>query len=255
MKPIVLAFFMALFTAGCVSQQPVSTANSRSLSKAGLERLNAGWGYMSDGQYQRAKHHLDRALEHDPGSARVHAALGYYYSQVGEFKAAERSFETSIKLDNQDGENMNLYGVFLCREGKYAAAEKIFERVLDIRTYSNMSSTLENAGLCALRTDNMDKAEQYFLRSVRHNPKQAQSLLELANIEFEKKNTARAKSYLDRHMAVGRESARSLWLGSQLAYEQGDRDAVASLGVKLERLFPDSEETVQYLNKRAQWRK
>lgn len=255
MKPMMLALVIALFTAGCVSQQPTSTVNSRSLSKPGLERLNAGWGYMGEGQYQRAKHHLDRALEHDPSSARVYAALGYYYSQVGEYKSAEQAFETSIKLDNQDGENMNLYGVFLCREGKYAAAEKMFERVLNIRTYGNMSSTFENAGLCALRTNNAEKAEQYFLRAVRHNPKQAQSLLELANIEFAKQNMARAKGYLDRYTAVGSESARSLWLGIQLAYEQGDRDALASLGLKLERLFPDSEETVQYLNKRKQWRK
>jgi type IV pilus assembly protein PilF len=247
---------VSLSLAACVSDAPAKVSpidGEVALSKAGKERLNAAWGYMQAGNYQRAKHHLELALEHDPDSAQVYAAFGYFYSQVGETAHAREAFEKSLKLDRKDGENANKYGVFLCREGEFAKADAMFRQALAIRNYNNMAATLENAGLCALEAKDRDKAEEYFLRAVRHNPRQAEALLELGVMEFEQQNLSRARSYLDRYVETGGVSARSLWLGIQLARLQGDRDTLASWGLKLERLFPDSEEAVLYAKNKKQW--
>lgn len=245
---------LVLALSACASQPTGRTAAATTENKAATERLNAGWGYMGAGNFQRAKYHLDRALEHDPKNARVHAALGHYYAEVGEKKRANEAFEESISLDRNDGDNLNLYGVFLCREGKYAAAEDQFKRAMNLKSYNNIAATLENAGLCALRSGNDEKAEEHFQRAVRHNPKQPDALLELGYLEFNKGNLVRARSYLDRYVGASTDTARSLWLGVQLANAQGDKDRVASWGLKLERLFPESEEAIQYADKRKQWR-
>ena len=246
---------VVLGLSACANNGASSASSTNTMSKAGTERLNAAWGYMQSQNYQRAKHHLDRAVEHDPKGAKIYAALGHYYGMVGEKKLADESFETAVRLDKYDGDSLNLYGVYLCREGKYAAAEDIFERVLNLRSYSNMSATLENAGLCALKVKNTQKAEQYFQRAVRHNPQQAASLLELGYIEFQKNSAVKAKAFLDRYVATSSDTARSLLLGIQIANALGDKDTLASWGLKLERLFPESEEASTYEKFKKQWRK
>lgn len=246
---------MVLVLSACASQPSNKVAPASTENKAAIERLNAGWGYMGAGNYQRAKYHLDRALEHDSKNAKIHAALGHYYAEVGEKARAQEAFEESIRLNRQDGDNLNLYGVFLCREGKYAAAEEQFKRAMNLKSYNNIASTLENAGLCALKSGNEEKAEEHFVRAVRHNPNQANALLELGYLDFKKGNLVRARSFLDRYVGAAADTARSLWLGIQLANAQGDKDRVASWGLKLERLYPESEEAIQYAEKRNQWRK
>ena len=66
---VVSVFVLAL--SACASQPTSRTVAATNENKAAIERLNAGWGYMGAGNFQRAKYHLDRALEHDPKNAKV----------------------------------------------------------------------------------------------------------------------------------------------------------------------------------------
>jgi type IV pilus assembly protein PilF len=47
---------------------------------------------------------------------------------------------------------------------------------------------------------------------------------------------------LQRYLEVGAHTAQSLWLGIRIERELGDRDALASYSLQLEKSYPDSEE-------------
>lgn len=250
----VCALMMLLTACGSSPKSDPDNLASSQRDKAAEARLQAATGYMEAGELDRAKFHLEKALAHQPNHAGVQSALGYYYSLVGEYARAEPHFEKALKLGRDDPSVLDLYGVYLCRQGKYAKAADMFDRAIAIPSNPKMASVLENAGLCALRSSGSEKAEAYFRRALQHNPKQPNALLEMAAREVEQQRFDRAKGYWDRFKEVGRDTPRSLWVGIQLAHALRDKDTVASLGLKLERLFPDSDEADLYADKKQQWR-
>ncbi len=253
---VLLAVLMLSLTAcGSNPSNEPEALESSQRAKAAEARLQAASGYIESGQLERAKAHLDKAMQHQPDNANVQSTMGYYYSLVGENELADKHFEKALKLNPRNPSVLDLYGVYLCRQGKYSKAQELFERAMAIPSNPQMASVLENAGLCAMRSQATAKAEEYFRRALQHNPKQPQALLEMANSEFQYKRYERAKGYWDRYEAVGRDSPRSLWVGIQIAHVLSDKDKVASLGLKLEQLFPDSEEAGLYADKKQQWRK
>lgn len=251
---IVCALMLLLTACGSAPKSSADNLASDKRSKAAEARLQAASGYLEAGQLDRAKFHLEKALSHDPNNAGVQSTLGYYYSLVGETQRAEQHFDKALRLDRNNPAVLDLYGVYLCRQGAYAKAQELFDRAIANPSNPKMAAVLENAGLCAMRNQRPDKAEEYFRRSLQHNPKQPHALLEMAARELEQQRYERAKGYWDRFKEVGRDSSRSLWVGIQLAYVLRDKDAVASLGLKLERLFPDSDEADLYADKKQQWR-
>ncbi len=256
-----------LLLTACTSTTEVNPANQNTTvevvreteearaARAGARRLEAAWGYLQVGNLDRAKVHLEAAMEHIPDSAELHSAQGYYFDQVGEFERAEMHFQKSVRLAPNDGDVLNRYGVFLCRQNKFAKAEDMFERTVKLPAYANVASSLENAGLCAQRAKNPVKAETYFQRALRYNPNMSASVLELGLYEAARKNFPRARQYWQQYQSIGRENARSVWLGLQVEHALGNKDAVASLGLKLERLFPETEEAALYASSKDSWLK
>ena len=54
--------------------------------------------------------------------------------------------------------------------------------------------------------------------------------------------TADARAYLQRYAEVAQHTAESLWLGVRTENQLGDKDQMASYGLKLRAKFPDSEQ-------------
>jgi len=111
-----------------------------------------------------------------------------------------------------------------------------------------------NAGICSKRAGNKNKAASYFRKALNRNSKLPIALIEMAEVEFEKDRYERASKYIKRFEAVSRPSANSLWLGLRVAHFRKDKDGVSSYSIKLERLFPDSDETANYLDNIDQWK-
>jgi len=249
---VVIVILQGCTTESRSSSQLDPDANT---AKATQARLDAGWGYLSSNNIGQAKRHLDKAYSYSPNNSDVNRALAHYYERVGEVVEAEKFYRKAISLNSKNGDALSDYGVFLCRAGKFAKAQELFDDAVKIPTYENVASTLENAGICAHKMGNSSGAEELFLRSVRHNAKQPTALLELANIELGRNRLERAKQYYQRHIEVANDTSRSLWIGVQVNQAMGDKNAVSSLGLKLERMFPDSDETLRYLDAKAKWKK
>lgn len=231
---------------------PVSRSEFDS-EKAAQNRLSAGLQYLKAGNFQNAKRHLDKALEFGADTGNVHFGIGYYFEQVKEYKKAEKSYKRALKLEPKNPDFLNGYASFLCNKGDYKNADKYFNKAINRPIYPDITSALVNAGVCAKKAKKRDKAASYFRKALNRNNKLPVALIEMAEAEFDKKRYERAFKYIQRFEAVSRPTANSLWLALRVAHFLDNKNDLASYAIKLEQLFPDSDETADFLDNRSQW--
>lgn len=220
---------------------------------AAQKRVSAAQLYLQRNNLERAKFHLDRAYEHKDDYPDLHFTLGYYYQMAKNYDLADKSFKRAIRLDGDNAEYKNGYGQFLCITEEFEKADEYFKQAINDRTYSNTAQALVNAGTCKARQNKLDEAVDYYRRALNINAKLPAALLEMAQYEFNQGRYARTVQYLERFREVSPHIPRSLWLGLRAEHKLGNKDAVSSYALKLENLYPDSAETIEYLNSREQW--
>jgi len=230
-----------------------TTALGFDKQKAAVNRVNSGLTYLNHNNFERAKFHLDKALSYDPASGNVNYALGVYYQRVNDIKSAQRHFQIALNEEPKNPLYLNAFGAFLCDKGDYAEAEKTFQKAIAIPTYSDVSYAYYNVGFCALRQEQVGKAEEYFRKALKRNRHMADALIEIAKIEFDKKRYPRAILYIKRYEESRSITPESAWLALRAAHFIRDKDAIARYGLILEEKFPDSDETVSYLDEKKQW--
>ena len=157
-----------------VQKDPVAIAESR---------IELGLGYMKQGDYARAKQNFEKAIEHAPKYYRTELTLAYYYETVGDVKAAQHAYERATNAYPNNGTVLNNYGTFLCKKGDYKKAEHYFNQAIEQPFYYQVSSSYENAGLCALKANHLKKAEAYFVKALDHQPLRPNATIQLAAIE------------------------------------------------------------------------
>lgn len=244
---ISLCLCSALLT-GCV------TTTTGFVGKADPEKsvqsnIQLGIGYITNGEYDRAKMKLTKALEIDPDSAEAYNALGLLYQVQGELVLSEQNYKKAIKLDPALTQARNNYGAFLFEQKRYQAAIKQLEKASEDTMYRLRSGVFESIGRCYLQTGDLEKAESALIRAVSLNPRQARALLELSQIQYDRRNYVNANGYYERYIGVAKQDARSLWLGIRLARIFERQDDEASYALMLKNIFPASDEYKQYLAK------
>jgi len=222
-------------------------------NKAAQTRLAAGLTYLRQGNLQFAKRHLDRALELGADVGSVHFGIAYYYEQIKESKKAEKSYKRALKLEPKNPDFLNGYGSFLCNKNEFAEADVYFSKAIGNPIYANIESAYVNAGVCAKLAGNGNKAANYFRKALNRNGKLPVALIEMATVEYEKKRYDRAYNYIKRYEEVSKPTAKSLWLALRVAHFRKEKNDLSSYALKLEQLFPDSDETAEFLDNKSQW--
>lgn len=230
----------ALLLAGC---NQVRTRDPEGVPTTAAE-INASLGlsYMQQGKNDVAMTRLKRALETEPDLFEAHHYIAVLYERLGQNDLAEQHYQRALRLDGQNASLQNNYGTFLCKQGRFADSERHFLDALKDPLYKTPDQTYENLGLCARQAGDVGKAEGYLRRALQLNRKLPESLLQMAQLEFEAKRHLQARAYLQRYLAVGAHTPETLWLGIRNERILGDKNAVASYALLLKRRFPDSEE-------------
>ncbi|MCP3675049.1 MAG: type IV pilus biogenesis/stability protein PilW [Gammaproteobacteria bacterium] len=241
--------------------KPYSTSDTTTRSedynreKAASSRLTLGLHYLTQGDYEKAKFNLDKAIAHYPESENVQRGLAWYYEQVNETELAKKYYQQALKINNKNPSLLNQYGVFLCRQGQIDESLIMFDASVKIITNKDVSGTYENAATCNLMAGNSELAKELYRKALNHNPEQKDSLLGMASMEYSKGRYERSRSYLKRFEKVSQHNSRSLWIAIKTASRLNDMNSVASYAIKLEQRFPDSQELELYLDTKNQWLK
>jgi len=240
MNKIVLMMLPVILLLGaCTTQDYLEPVD-----KTRAAELNAelGLGYMNEGQYQRAKYKLDKAIKFDPDNPHAYHYMAELYRRLKEFDKAGEYYEKALSLAPNDMNIQNNYGVYLCERGKYERAYKHFDNIIKNPLYAARANAYENVGLCSLREGKLKQATDAFHSALAINPKMPKSLIQLAQLSYDEGKNDQAYAYFQRYVEIAPQTPESLWIGILLESDRGNKDTVASYKVLLKGKFPASDE-------------
>jgi len=242
--PIMMLFVLL---SGCVTE---TTNPKKEVDPVKLEQrlVELGIGYVRQGDYDRAKEHLSKALELNPRSAQVHNTFGVLFQREGEDRLAEEHFVKAIRSDPKLSQARNNYGAFLFEQERFEEAVQQLVVAADDRFYPGRAQVFENLGVSFMRLGNVEGAEESFVRAIELRVDQPRALLELAYIRFDQQNYAEAGRLYQRHEQSAQATARSLLLCTKVSRVFENKDKEASCALVLKNIFPASDEYKEYVN-------
>jgi type IV pilus assembly protein PilF len=245
-----IAIIIMLFCSSC-SQVSNDTKRIRpgkiDYKKAALLNVEIGRHYLSTGYIERAKKKFLHALELMPNLAEAHGGMAYFWEVVGEDKEAEKHYRKSISLGKGAGVFYDQYAIFLCERDRYQDADKNFNLALRDKLSPKTADIYKNAGKCAIKNKEQKKAVDYFTKALYHDPRSSQTLMELAKISLEQNNFFVAQNHLEEFNKLSaKPTVEYLLLSIKAAKSLGQKDIVASKGLLLKNLYPNSPECDLY---------
>ena len=245
---------VAILVAGCGGDSATRRDQARPAGGEGraLERAKIhtelGVNYYESGNLGVALEELNEAISADKSYATAWNARALVYMELKEDKLAERDFKRALRLDPDSSEAKNNYGLFLCQRNRGREGIEYFLAAVKNPLYPTPDVAYKNAGLCARNMGDIKTAQEYFLRALRLNPNQPQSLYSMAELSFDSQRYPAAKGYLDRYMrAIPAPGPEELLLGARIERRLGDRTAMMSYGNQLRLRYPSAPETKAFL--------
>lgn len=258
MRAAALVVLVSLALAGCgggaqttKAREPApGTQAERALERARIH-TELGVGYYESGKLAVALEELNEAIAAERTYAPAWNARALVYMDLKEDAQAERDFRQALKLDPENSDAKNNYGLFLCQRNRGNEGIRYFLSAVKNPLYATPDVAYKNAGLCAQNLGDKKAAEEYFLRALKLNPNQPQSLYNMAELEFARGRYPQAKQYLDRYMKVIPDAgAPELLLGARIERRLGDRSAMMQYGNQLRLRYPGTPETKAFFEGR-----
>lgn len=210
--------------------------------RAVATRVQAGIEALKGNDPERARRHISRAIELDPGSAEAHNAMALLYRFEGDVKREEEHYRKALRADGKFSQARNNYAALLYRQGRYKDAIQQLEKAADDTSYDQRAMAFLNLGRSYGKVGEYGKAEYALQRALRLDSAQAEAPLELADVLLAGKKYAEARDYFAVYAARARHTARSLWIGIRIESALNEQDKVASYEFQLEKMFRNSPE-------------
>jgi len=239
-----LMLVAVLFLSGCETQQLKKEESTlRGVRKSPADVYTSlGIEYMNRGMYDVALENLKKALVVDRSSSNAHNVIAVLYDKLGQIVLAGKHYQKAIKLSPVNSSAQNNYARYLCSIEKYELADLHFNKALDNPLYKSPLIALTNAGTCAWKAGELDKAERYYRSALQRNKRYAATLLQMAKLKFQQEKYLSVRAYLQRFREVNKHTPASLWLGIRAEGKLNNQNSVASYVLQLKRLYPDSHE-------------
>lgn len=244
MKRTILAALSTCLLAACVTNDNVSEPQPE---RAAALNLELGIDYLRKGNLAQAKEKIDRSLAQDPRNASTHSIAGMLYDQLGDEKKAESHYDRAISLGPEDSEIRNNYAVYLCQKGKYSKGEKLALDAAENALYKTPEAALLNAGTCARRAGELQRAEAHYRKALQVRPKFAPALFEMADMQFQQTQYVSARAFLQRYMEIGRTTPATLWLGHRIERSLGHTAEAQHYARRLKSEYPNAAQTKELL--------
>jgi type IV pilus assembly protein PilF len=245
-KKSLLSIGMSMLLFACAGQQtkpPAETIPPNDPEANVKEAIR----FLKQDNPERALNTVLQTLEKDPNNVEAYNVAGLVYQKYAQPELADKYFRRALDLEPQSANIRNNYGIFLCAGQEYEKAEENFLIAATSQHPHATEVSYTNAGLCALRVPDLDRAAQYFRAALEANPRLAIPYYQLAYINFEKKRYPQARRSLQSYLNYAMHNSKSLWLGIQIEKALGDKQKENQYSQMLQQKFPDSKEARKLL--------
>jgi len=200
---------------------------------------------MQSQDYPRALDLVKESIRHNPQNAKAHSVAGLIYQRQGMSQQAQEYFSRAIQIEPNDPAIRNNFGNYLCAERKYGAAEENFLIAANSPSNAQPDTALTNAGLCALRANENNRAKDFFSKAVQVNSAQTIALYQLALMSQRNADAVTASGFLQHYLTHKSHTAKTLMLAATIESDLSNSDSYKNLLQQLVRDFPDSPEATQ----------
>ena len=166
--------------------------------------------------------------------------------RLKDFPLAESSFRRALALKPGDANTLHNLGWMMCQQDRHAESMQFFGQALADPAYGDRAKTLMTRGLCQMRANKPDEAQESLLQSFQLDAGNPITEYNLALLLFQRGDLQRAQFYIRRLNNSEWANAESLWLGIRIERRLGNRDAVEQLAVPLRKRFAQSREAGLY---------
>jgi type IV pilus assembly protein PilF len=198
--------------------------------------------YYGRGNMGVALEELRVATKADASYAPAYSMFGLVYMELREKRLAEENFQRALKLSPNDSDINHNYAWYLCQTDREEESVHFFLRAIQNPLYRKPWRSYSAAGLCLLRVNKVQEAEEMAQRSLKINPRDARANLLMAEIRYRQGADQEAQTWLRRFGEVSPPTAASLWLGVRIERKLGQQLNEASLASQLRKRFPGSPE-------------
>jgi type IV pilus assembly protein PilF len=251
---LLLSLIAAIYLAGCQSnpeKDSYSTPGQRDVD------LNLGrWDNSPANNYiELAKEYYkinemtfalesaQNAISIDEQNPYAHNIIALIYQNLKQNSKADKHFRLALTYAPDEPIINNNYGRFLCTLGNFDKSLIHFKKTIDYPLYRRKWIPMTNIGVCALRNDNLEIAEEYLRKALQNNGNYRTALYNMIYLSVLQENYLSARAYLQRYLEVGQHNKNTLWWGVQTEKALGDKDALETYKLKLRSIYPDAEET------------
>lgn len=214
------------------SSSGAGTTNALALTQLAQHRLQTG-------ETKEAVRLARLAVKGDPKSATAHMILGLSLDRSGQAAEAGASHRRAAELAPTRGDVLNNYGVWLCGQGRAAESLQWFDRAAAAPGYATPAAARGNAGACALRAGQAERAEPDLRAAIAVDPDNALALEALAQLAYGRGRLMEARAFSQRRLAAAAPSREALQLASQIEQKLGDSDAERRYVQQMLNEFPD----------------
>jgi type IV pilus assembly protein PilF len=244
LSPLTLARLLAaslptLLLGACANNHPMHAANQKD---AAAYNVQLGLDYLNQGDLQRAKDKLDKALTQNPDNPDVHSARATLFEAMHEIPKADDEFRTALRLAPKDPRIQNNYAVYLCQTGRTDEGVKTFMQAANNPLYATPEAAYTNAGVCLRAAKRDDEARAEFNAALQVRPNSGEAAYQLATLDFDHGQLTAARSRIDTYIGTYDATADLLLLGVRVARKQCDGLAAQRFARRLQLDYPGSDQ-------------
>lgn len=249
---VALVVMLGMLLQSCVTNNSDELAEKKQRDAA---QANAQLGAraLQDDNLKEAREKLEKALEQDDQNALVHLVYAQLQHRVGKVETARTHYNKAMKLEPEESSHRNSYGVFLCKIKEYSEALEQFSIAASDAYYATPQFALDNAGVCMLEANELDKAEGYLRKALNEDPRFPNAYLHMSELLYKRGYLLNAQAYLDRFTTYHKgDTAESLLLNIQINGDAGREKEANLYASRLLNEFPGSLEAGEYLGRPLQ---
>lgn len=203
------------------------------------EHLSLAGARLGSGDIAAAEHNARQALKLDSSSADAYTFLAVIEEHRDNPKQAGVYYMRAVELAPDKGAGLNNYGAWLCANGFAAESLLWFDRALADERYDSPASALANAGGCALKSGQKERAQRDLRRALELDPSNAYALESMAQSEYGLGRYFEARAFAERRLAAAPATASVLQLAAWIEEKLGDKAAAARYAQRLSKEFPN----------------
>lgn len=194
------------------------------------------------GELDLAEKQARQALKADARSGDAHTLLAAIATARGNAAEAGRHYQQAVAIAPGSGAYANNYGTWLCSNARVAESLEWFDTALADPGYPTRTAALGNAGTCANKAGQGDRAEANWRQALAIDPTEMQSLAGMAGLQFAQGHYLEARAFAERWLALSPSDPEGLRIASQIELKLGDTAASTRYLHRLQALPPGAHD-------------